>query len=160
MAIVMSSKGITRWIILVVILLLVVLFLIRRFYLKKNNDSNEDNQIEAFNNSSSALNDKPKKISTMPSFLGLQKVFTTGGDYYFDNEFFYAVNDKKQVSKYKLSKIVELSSTGEKINNRRIWKEVLKEQDTQKKVTFRFVHNCTLWNKNFVELQSFKKGKS
>ncbi len=101
---------------------------------------------------------KLNKISKRPFLLGLERKVISNSDFYFDNENFYAINEKENTKTvFKLAEIIELSKTSIKINNRRIW-QVKVNQVNGKEITFRFAHNYTIWNNNFHLF--YKKVKS
>lgn len=98
-----------------------------------------------------------KKISTRPFLFGLEKKFISDDELFFDEEHFYAVNNKNQKATFKLADITEISKTSLQINNRRLWQVKIK-QDNGKEIVFKFAHNYTLWNKNFLDF--YEKIKS
>ncbi|WP_027385656.1 hypothetical protein [Chryseobacterium gregarium] len=89
-----------------------------------------------------------QKISGRPFLLGLEKKVVSADDFYFDQEYFYAVNKNNQTAKFSLKDIKELSKTAYQINNSRIWQ--VKINDQGEEVVFNFAHNYSIWNKNFL----------
>lgn len=88
------------------------------------------------------------KISQKPFLAGLEKGLVSSEDFYYDQSFFYAVDEAGNGSKYPLTDIAELSGTGTQINNSRIWQvKISKGSETRE---YRFVHNFSIWNKNFL----------
>ncbi len=90
-----------------------------------------------------------KKISTPPFLFGLDRKFISEEELYFDEENFYAINNKHQKATFKLTDITEISKTSLRINNRRLW-QIKVKQDNGKEIVFIFAHNYTIWNKNFL----------
>ncbi len=88
------------------------------------------------------------KISGRPFFLGLEKKMVSADDFYFDDSYFYAVNKDRQTAKFSLEDITELSKTSYQINNSRIWQVKISHQGEE--AVFRFTHNYSVWNRNFV----------
>lgn len=90
-----------------------------------------------------------KKISTRPFLLGLENKLVSEDEFYFDEAYFYAINKDLQKAIFKLTDIIELKKTSIQINNRRLWSVKIKE-GVDKEITFKFAHNYTFWNKNFI----------
>lgn len=88
------------------------------------------------------------KISQQPFLFGLEKGLISNKDFYYDQDFFYAVGEAGTVSTYDLTDISELSSNAYQINNSRIWQ--LKITRGSETVEYRFTHNFSIWNKNFL----------
>ena len=106
-----------------------------------------DNEIKYSNSQTSNI--QLKKISTRPFLFGLEKKFISDDDLFFDNENLYAINNKNQKATFKLTDITEISKTSWEINNRRLWQIKIK-QENDKEIVFKFAHNYTIWNKNFL----------
>ena len=87
------------------------------------------------------------KISRKPFLLGIEKSFVSQEDFYFDRDFFYAVDDGTSALKYPLSDIAELCSTSTQLNNSRVWK--IKVYRGPELIEYKFTHNFSIWNKNF-----------
>ncbi|MEA1847612.1 hypothetical protein U9K52_01700 [Chryseobacterium sp. MHB01] len=88
------------------------------------------------------------KISQQPFLFGLEKGLISNKDFYYDQDFFYAVDEAGAVSTYNLTDISELSGTATQINNSRIWQlKIIQDSET---VEYRFAHNFSIWNKNFL----------
>lgn len=93
-------------------------------------------------------NNQLKKISIRPFLFGLEKKIISDDELFFDEENFYAINNKHQKATFKLADITEISKTTLQINNRKLWQVKIK-QDNDKEIVFKFAHNYTIWNKNF-----------
>jgi hypothetical protein len=103
------------------------------------------------NNSLNYINTDLKnlnKISTKPFLFGLEKNMVSENEFYFDNDNFYAINNDNQSVKFSLKDITEISKTSFQINNSRIWQ--VKIHSEHGEVIFKFAHNYTIWNKNFL----------
>lgn len=96
------------------------------------------------------------KISTRPFLFGLEKKLLSDDEFYFDNENFYAINQDNKTAKFNLKDITELSRTDISLNNRNIWQ--VKINSENKDLVFKFAHNYTIWNKNFLDF--YEKIKS
>lgn len=101
-----------------------------------------------YTNSSDINSIELKKISSRPFLFGLENKIISDDDLYFDEENLYVINKLSQKASFKLSEITELSKTSVRINNSPIWQIKIKQSETD--ITFKFAHNYTLWNKNFV----------
>ena len=88
------------------------------------------------------------RISQKPFLFGLEKKIISDGEFYFDDENFYVVNDNNETAKFNLNSITELSRTSVRINNSAIWQ--VKINDSKGELIFKFAHNYTIWNKNFL----------
>ncbi|MCD9854550.1 hypothetical protein LUD75_07520 [Epilithonimonas sp. JDS] len=88
------------------------------------------------------------KISQRPFLFGLEKKIISDGEFYFDDENFYVLNDNNETAKFNLNSITELSRTSIRINNSTIWQ--VKINHKEEKLIFKFAHNYTIWNKNFL----------
>jgi len=88
------------------------------------------------------------KISQRPFLLGLEKRLVNNQDLYYDERFFYAVDKPGTVLRYPLADITELSRTSIQINNSRIWQ--VKIAIGSEIMEYRFTHNFSIWNKNFL----------
>lgn len=88
------------------------------------------------------------KISQRPFLFGLEKRLVNSQDLYCDERFFYAVDKAGTVLRYPLINITELSRTGIQINNSRIWQ--VKISMGSDIIEYRFTHNFSMWNKNFL----------
>lgn len=97
-----------------------------------------------------------KKISTRPFLFKLEKKLISEEELYFDEENFYAIKNKHQIATFKLTDITEVSKTFSEINNRKLWQIKIK-RDNGKEIVFRFAHNYSIWNKNFLHF--YKKIK-
>lgn len=118
------------------------------------------------NNTNSSRNEKnyfaekldhtsTKKISKRPFILGFEKNLISDEDFYYDQDFFYAVSPSGSVSRFPLTDIVELRGTGTQINNIRVWQvKVIKGNGF---LDYRFAHNFTIWNKNFLNFYKLVK---
>ncbi|MCT2562497.1 hypothetical protein [Chryseobacterium herbae] len=142
----MSQKG-DGYLIAIVILSLIFAFLVIRIVYKRNISGlkKENNNINYTNSGTQNLN----KISTKPFLFGLEKNIISDQEFYFDNENFYAVNSHQQTAKFNLKDINEISKTSVQINNSRIWQ--VKINNNGEEIVFKFAHNYTIWNKNFLE---------
>lgn len=110
---------------------------------------NTENKNVIYTGVQTANAETPRKISTRPFLLGLEKKIIPEEEFYFDNENFYAINKAGQKATFKLTDITEISKTGIQINNRRLWQVKIRQADDSE-VIFKFVHNYTLWNRNFL----------
>ncbi|KFF08719.1 hypothetical protein [Chryseobacterium luteum] len=142
----MSQKGNT-YLSVIVFLGVVFAFLIVRIVYKKNRSGirQENNKLNYTNSDFQHLN----KISARPFLFGLEKKIISDHEFYFDHENFYAVNPHHQTAKFNLKDITEISKTSVKINNSSIWQ--IKINNNNEEVVFKFAHNYTIWNKNFLE---------
>ncbi|PWC10136.1 hypothetical protein [Brenneria corticis] len=93
-----------------------------------------------------------KKIS-QNSFI-LRKLGIDREDYYYDCFYFYQIREK-HTNKIPLTKIIRVKPDIIKINGRRRWSVRYIANDAEKEVTF--VHNFTLFNRNFAGFLSAVK---
>jgi hypothetical protein len=92
-----------------------------------------------------------RKISSRPFLFGLEDNLVSDEDFYFDDINFYAIDNKQQrKAVFLLTEIIELSKTSITITNHRVWQVIIHGADNQK-IVFKFTHNYTLWNKDFVK---------
>jgi hypothetical protein len=84
------------------------------------------------------------KISSRPFLFGFEKKIVSADDFYFDHDSFYAVNKNQQLSK-----------TSYRINNSRIWQ--VKITNNGEEAVFRFAHNYSFRNKNFLNFYNTLK---
>lgn len=115
-----------------------------------NSSGNENNNFaEGFDDTST------KKISKQPFLLGFEKKVISDKDFYYDQDFFYAVSPSGSVSKFPLTSIIELRGTGTQINNIRVWQvRIMNGHDFSE---YQFAHNFTIWNKNFLNFYKLVK---
>ena len=90
-----------------------------------------------------------KKISTHPFFFGFENKLINDEEFYFDAVHFYAITPDSKKAVFKLADIIELSKTSTIINNRHVW-QVKIQYETDQEVIFKFTHNYTVWNKDFL----------
>lgn len=141
----MSQKGDT-YVIILLVLGLVFSFLLVREILKK--------YIFGFKSKNNLLiytSTEGKdliKISKKPFLFGLEKKIIDDHEFYFDDNYLYAVNSDHKAAKFNLKDITELSKTSVQINNSRIWQ--IKINNNNEEIVFKFAHNYTIWNKNFL----------
>lgn len=95
------------------------------------------------------------KISSRPFLFGFEKKIVSADDFYFDHDSFYAVNKNQQAAKFSLRDITELSKTSYRINNSRIWQ--VKITNNGEEAVFRFAHNYSFRNKNFLNFYNTLK---
>lgn len=135
-----------KYIIILIISGLLFGFLIIREVYKKYFTSfkQKNNSLTYLNTDLKNLN----KISTRPFLFGLEKSMVSDNEFYFDNDNFYAINNDNQSVKFSLKDITEISKTAFQINNNRIWQ--VKINNEHGEVIFKFAHNYTIWNKNFL----------
>ena len=88
-----------------------------------------------------------RKISEKPFLFGLEKGLVSDNEFYFDENNFYAFNNRGERAEFPLQAIVELSGTSVIISNRRIW--MVKVATNNGIIEFKFGPNFTLWNKSF-----------
>ena len=117
-----------------------------RKYLVGNTSQKNDLKRIPLNN---AELERLKKISTRPFFFGLEKKFIADDEFYFDDTNFYAITKDSNKTVFKLTDIIEISKTSIQINNSRIWQVKVKDENANE-VIFKFAHNYTFWNKNFI----------
>lgn len=141
----MSQKG-DGYLIVVVILSLIFTFLVVRIVYKNISGFKQENNTVNYTDSSFQ---HLHKISTKPFLFGLEKKIISDHEFYFDHENFYAINANHQTAKFNLKDISEISKTSIQINNSRIWQ--VKINNNNEEVVFKFAHNYTIWNKNFLE---------
>lgn len=89
-----------------------------------------------------------RKISLRPVLLGLENKFVNKEELYFDNGHLYVMNNTGKFVIFKLENITELRRTSTQINNRPVW-QLKMVADDGKEIGYLFVHNYTIWNKNF-----------
>lgn len=142
----LSQKG-DGFLIAIVILSVLYAFLIVASVYKKNVSTfkQKNNNLTY---STSGFKDL-HKISTKPFLFGLENKIISDHEFYFDNKHFYAINKDNQTAKFNLKDITEISKTSVQINNHRIWQ--VKITHNNEEMIFKFAHNYTLWNKNFVD---------
>jgi len=142
----MSQNG-DGYLIAIVMVSLMFAFLVARIVYKKNISGfkKENNKVSYTQSGIQNLN----KISTKPFLFGLEKKIISDQEFYFDHEYFYAVNSQQQTAKFNLKDISEISKTSVQINNSRIWQ--VKINNNGEEIVFKFAHNYTIWNKNFLE---------
>lgn len=121
---------------------LIVYIIYKNFSRAKQNVSTDLNPNSSFFDSKTV-----HKISQKPFLLGIEKRSISNEDFYFDQDYFYAVAPSGLFSKYLLTDIAELSGTATQINNSRIWQ--IKINRGLDLTEYRFAHNYTIWNKNF-----------
>lgn len=97
---------------------------------------------------SSSNHESLNKISQRPFLFGLEKKIISEDDFYFDDQFFYAINKNNQAAKFSLTDITELGKTSYQINNSRIWQ--VKINNHGEELLFKFAHNYSVWNRNFL----------
>ena len=124
-------------------------FLIREIYKNYIADFKPKNSGIEYENSGDFFVENIKKISTRPFLFGLENKLISDNEFYFDDEHLYAINKNFQKAVFKLTDISELSKTTIEINNRRLWQVKIKPEN-ESEITFKFAHNYTIWNKNFV----------
>lgn len=124
----------------IIVLFLFFFFLVRLFY--RIRDKKE-----------STANDETMKKISQSSFI-LKKLGINREDYYYDRFYFYQVREQ-YTNKIPLSKIIRVSPDIIKINGRRKWSVRYIAHDAEKEVTF--VHNFTLFNRNFAGFLSAVK---
>lgn len=129
--------------------LFIVLFsLIFRKYTAGFKPKNSQISYEA---SADLVGEEIRKISSRPSLFGLEDNLVSDEDFYFDDINFYAIDNKQQrKAVFPLTDIIELSKTSITITNHRVWQVIINGVDNQK-IVFKFTHNYTLWNKDFVK---------
>ncbi|GAA4169765.1 MULTISPECIES: hypothetical protein [Sphingobacterium] len=110
----------------------------------------KNNQI-SYEASADLVGEKIRKISSRPFLFGLEDNLVSDEDFYFDDINFYAIDNKQQRKVvFPLTDIIELSKTSITITNHRVWQVIINGADNQK-IVFKFTHNYTLWNKDFVK---------
>lgn len=129
------------------VLILITLF--KNFRLSKQNmNTNHHSQYKIPDDRNNFKTDAWFKISQKPFLAGLEKRLISSQDFYYDQSFFYAIDEAGNGSKYPLTDIAELSGTGTQINNNRIWQvKIFKGSEM---IEYRFAHNFSIWNKNFL----------
>lgn len=135
----------------IVFALLIIVMIYKNFRLSKQNNFSNKNQLPGNQIGSNNSNFDSKaicKISQKPFLLGLEKGLVSSQDFYYDQDFFYSAAETGEVSKYRLTDIIELSGTGTQINNSRIWQVTI--ANGPEVVEYRFAHNFSIWNKNFL----------
>jgi len=103
----------------------------------------------SYDNFESVKPENFKKISRKPFLFGIEKGFVNEDEFYFDENYLYAIK-KNQKTSFKLTDIIALDKTNTRIGNRYIWQIIIKEENN-KEVIYKFVHNYTLFNKNFYK---------
>ncbi|RKE56573.1 hypothetical protein [Sphingobacterium detergens] len=110
----------------------------------------KNNQI-SYEASTDLVGEEIRKISSRPFLFGLEDNLVSDEDLYFDDINFYAIDNKQQrKAVFPLTDIIELSKTSITITNQRVWQVIINGADNHK-IVFKFTHNYTLWNKDFVK---------
>lgn len=120
----------------------IIIFEVYKKYIAGSKPKNYD--LEFTNSNVENLN----RISQKPFLFGLEKQIISNSEFYFDDVNFYVVNDHNKTAKFNLNSITELSRTSVRINNSAIWQ--VKINDGREQLVFKFAHNYTIWNKNFL----------
>lgn len=142
----LSQKG-DGYLIAIVILSIIYAFLVVALVYKKNISTFKQKNSDLTYTSSSFKD--LHKISTKPFLFGLENKIISDHEFYFDDANFYAINKDHQTAKFDLKDITEISKTTVQINNSRIWQ--VKINTNNEEVIFKFAHNYTLWNRNFLD---------
>ena len=153
-----DDLGIYFFVLILVISFFFFLLILKEFYVKFIKNRNQKSEKIEFNQSANVLNSY-KKISTKPFLFGLEDQLIVDYIYYFDEDNFYVFNRKSEKLTYLLSDIIELRKTSLQINNRFIWEVIIKQKD-EEEISFKFAHNFTIWNKNFLEFYKIIKTKN
>lgn len=97
-----------------------------------------------------------KRISTVSTLLRLfGSSHSYGADYYFDDHYFYEMHEANE-KRVPLADIIEVRRESTRVNNRSVWSVTWITQGQKKQA--RFLHNYTLFNKNFPQfLQAVKR---
>jgi hypothetical protein len=104
-----------------------------------------------YETSADLVGEKIRKISSRPFLFGLEDNLVSDEDLYFDDINFYAIDNKQQrKAVFPLTDIIELSRTSMAITNHNVWQVIIHGADKHK-IVFKFTHNYTLWNKDFVK---------
>lgn len=100
------------------------------------------------------LNLSNLRIISEPShFLSTPKGYNAQNDYYFDENFFYAIASPTLYQKYPLAEITEVIRTRYTAIGRAVlWKVVLGNE-----IEFLFRHNYRFWNRNFPDFLKLVK---
>lgn len=126
-------------------------------YKKYKKEISGDNSNLKFTESINEIDSELKQISSQPFLFGLEKKFVDGYSYYFDENFLYVINKNKQQQKFDLKDITAFERTYFSINKRRIWK-ITVERTNESDLTYNFMSNYTIFNKNFKEFyESLKR---
>lgn len=134
-----------NYIYLISIISLIFAIFIYKILVKNPKVNNENIRYKNLENSTTGI---LKKISSKPFLLGLEKNFVSKDEFYFDEKNFYAINKEKQKASFKLTDIIELKRTSNKMNNRYVW-EVSIQEENNKELSFLFTNNYTIRNKDF-----------
>lgn len=141
----MSKAGDTYIVILLVLGLIFSFLLIREIFKKYIvGFKSKNNQLDYISVNHQGLH----KISKKPFLFGLEKKIIDDHEFYFDDNYLYAVNSDHKAAQFSLKDITELSKTSIQINNGRIWQ--MKINNNNNEVVFKFANNYTIWNKNFL----------
>lgn len=135
----------------IVFAVLLTLLIYNYFRFLKQNTSVDNGQLlrNHIDNVNGILDNKSLfKISQKPFLFGLEEGLISNKNFYYNHDFFYAVDETGAVSTYDLTDIFELSATGSQINNSRIWQ--VKISEGTRTVEYRFTHNFSIWNTNFL----------
>lgn len=122
-----------------------ILFLFFKFLLPYLRDKKNQNIDLTGNSNLGEFDYKTTKKISMHPLLGC--LILQNNDYYFDNQYLYEIA-KGRITKVELTKIIEINKDTISISNRRVW-YIKCELDDEIRI-FRFLHNYTLWNNNFV----------
>lgn len=141
----MSQKDDTYLIVLLVSGLTFSFLLLREIYKKYIAGFTQKNNTL---NYTSVNSENLNKISRNPFLFGFEKRFIDGHEFYFDDENLYAITRDNKAAIFKLRDITEVSKTAITINNGRIWQ--IKISHNHEEFVFKFAHNYTIWNKNFL----------
>lgn len=89
---------------------------------------------------------KLTKLSPGITWLGGDQFHYSNPEFYFDDAFLYLI-DYKTVIKHAIENITEVTRTSYTRNDRRIWKIVIKESDSQ--IVYKIATNHSLTTSNF-----------
>jgi hypothetical protein len=89
---------------------------------------------------------KLTKLSPGITWLGSDQFHFSNPEFYFDNAFLYLI-DYNTVIKHTIKSVIEVTRTDYTRNDRRIWKIVINESDSQ--IVYKIVTNHSLTTSNF-----------
>lgn len=128
-----------------ILLIVYILFLFFKLFLPyRKYRKNENIDLEGNSNLDEFDYRSVKKVSMYPLIGSL---ILQNNDYYFDDQYFYEIA-RERITKIELTKIIEINKDTISVSNRRVW--YVKCELNGEIRTFRFLHNYTLWNNNFV----------
>lgn len=146
----MGNRQLIIIIIFSLILVSVLIFLVSKHVLKSADPAVNVIDYQTYEPGMSA---DARQITSRPMLLGIEKNFINDEELYFDDGYLYAVNKMGQCAVFDLKNITDLRRTSIQISNRPVWQIIIVE-DNGSIVNFKFLHNYTIWNKDFADFHA------